>query len=165
MVDDKGSSFHPGWPFRGILSKADCAPLRDQRLCSWTAGPEVRLPGAWPSACSLALSGPGVRVHVCQVDCGLPTQVRGCGRPRKAKVLQKHQELVSSANPGSVHLLPPHWVTPAVVRLWPSCRRPAQQARPMETPTLKEVVVSPSAEPAGPHVEGIHHHSQQLPVL
>lgn len=33
------------------------------------------------------------------------------------------------------------------------------------TPTLEEVVVSPWAEPASPHVEGIHHHSQQLLVL
>ena len=32
-------------------------------------------------------------------------------------------------------------------------------------PTLKEAVVSPQAEPAVPHVEGIHHDGQQLAVL
>ena len=32
-------------------------------------------------------------------------------------------------------------------------------------PTLKEAVVSPRAEPAVPHVEGVHHDGQQLAVL
>lgn len=32
-------------------------------------------------------------------------------------------------------------------------------------PTLKEAVVGPRAEPAVPHVEGVHHDGQQLAVL
>lgn len=32
-------------------------------------------------------------------------------------------------------------------------------------PTLKEAVVGPQAEPAVPHVEGVHHNGQQLVVL
>lgn len=34
-----------------------------------------------------------------------------------------------------------------------------------QAPTLKEAVVSPQAEPAFPHIEGVHHDGQQLAVL
>lgn len=77
-------------------------------------------------------------------------------------MLQK-QGLASSTSLSSSSLRPPPQVVTSVVCAL--CRGQGQRAWPTGTPTLEEAVVGPWAETAGPHIEGVHHHGQQLLVL